>query len=118
MNAPAPKRCTDLDVRIGERIRARREVMRLTQTDVGNVLGISFQQFQKYEQGKNRISAANLQRVADLLGVAVASFYDEPGPAKAPPQLTSAEAWALVQKAAAEYREAVGREAGTLQVAA
>lgn len=114
----APKRCTDLDARIGERIRTRREAMRLTQTDLGRALGVSFQQLQKYEQGKNRIGAGRLQEVADLLGVPVASFYDEPGPVRVPPPPTVAEARAAQRAATEALEEAVRREAAAMQVAA
>jgi len=55
----------------------------MSQTDVANALGISFQQIQKYEKGTNRISASRLQQVANLLQVPVAFFFDgSPDPTK------------------------------------
>ncbi|WCS27278.1 helix-turn-helix domain-containing protein [Methylobacterium sp. NMS14P] len=109
--APAPKRTTDRDIRIGARIRARRELMRLSQTDLGNALGVSFQQVQKYELGTNRIGAGRLEEVAELLGAPVASFYDEPGPVRVPEPLSVAEARAAQRAATSALEEAVRREA-------
>ncbi|MCX4196698.1 helix-turn-helix domain-containing protein [Methylobacterium organophilum] len=118
VSATGPKRTTERDIRIGYRIKRAREAMRMSQTALADDLGITFQQLQKYERAKSRISAARLQDVANLLGVPVASFYDDPGPVRVPPEPTSAEAWALMQKAAAVFQEAVRREAAALQVAA
>lgn len=111
MTAPAPKRTTDRDARIGARIRARRELMSLSQTDLGRALGVSFQQLQKYEAGANRIGAGRLEEVAIFLGVPVASFYDESGPVRVPPLPTVAEARAAQRAATEALEEAVRREA-------
>ncbi|GAN49658.1 helix-turn-helix domain-containing protein [Methylobacterium radiotolerans] len=115
---PGPKTCTDLDVRIGDRVRIARQRARLTQSALAAALNISFQQIQKYEKGRNRFSASSLQRVADLLGVPVASFYDEPGPVRVPPPLSVAEARAAQRAATEALEEAVRREAAAMQVAA
>ena len=113
-----PKRATDRDVQIGSRIRAAREAAKVSQTELGNALGVSFQQLQKYESGSNRIGAARLEEVAIFLGVPVASFYDEPGPVRELPPLTVAEARAAQRAATEALEEAVRREAAALQVAA
>ncbi|MEE7491141.1 helix-turn-helix transcriptional regulator [Methylobacterium oryzae] len=115
---PGPKRCTDLDARIGGRIRIARERARMSQTSLGDALGISFQQVQKYEQGKNRIGAANLQRVADLLKVPVEAFFDGPAAIEAPPPPTVEQAWAEHRAATKALEDALQREAAALQVAA
>lgn len=118
MSAPGPKRTTDRDIRIGYRIRIAREAMRMSRSALADDLGITFQQLQKYERAKSRISAARLQDVANLLGVPVASFYDAPGPARVPPPLTVAEARAAQRAATEALEEAVRRETAALQVAA
>lgn len=65
----------DLDRLIGQNIRAHRLSSGLTQTELGRAIGISFQQVQKYEDGRNRISASRLYHVAEALGVPLATFF-------------------------------------------
>lgn len=64
------------DVEVGRRIRARRLECGLSQHELGEGLGVSFQQIQKYEKGVNRVSAGRLQRVGDVLKVPMTFFYD------------------------------------------
>lgn len=66
----------DIDLHLGKRLRARRRLLGLTQQQLALVVGVRFQQIQKYECGANRISASRLWRLAEVLGVAVAYFYD------------------------------------------
>lgn len=74
MNAVSRK--PDLtDQNVGERIRARRRQLRLSQTKLGDAIGVSFQQIQKYEKGTNRISASKLNQIGRVLGVAPGYFY-------------------------------------------
>ncbi|WP_273789330.1 helix-turn-helix domain-containing protein [Bartonella sp. ML70XJBT] len=63
------------DISIGKRIRHRRMSMRLSQKELGNSLGVSFQQVQKYEKGLNRVSAGRLLEIANLLEVPMSFFY-------------------------------------------
>jgi len=63
------------DAEIGQRVRALRLQRGLSQTELGNLISVTFQQVQKYEKGANRISAGRLQRVAEVLGVPVAYFF-------------------------------------------
>src|SRR5262245_57707382 len=65
------------DSEIAKRVRALRLQRGLSQTDLGDVLGVTFQQVQKYERGTNRISAGRLFRIADVLDVPVAFFYED-----------------------------------------
>lgn len=58
----------DENVKLGERIRKKRKAMHLTQRDLAKHLGISVQQMQKYESGRNRISAVNLLSIESLIG--------------------------------------------------
>lgn len=64
------------DVYVGARLREARILNRLTQTDLANRLGISFQQVQKYEKGTNRIGASRLFEMTGALGVSVSFFFE------------------------------------------
>ena len=64
----AVDRETLIERRIGERLRRRRIELGLTQEQVGQVIGVSYQQIQKFERGANRISAARLMLIAERLG--------------------------------------------------
>ena len=66
------------DAEIGQRVRALRLQRGLSQTELGNLISVTFQQVQKYEKGTNRISAGRLQRIAEVLGVPVAYFFAVP----------------------------------------
>src|SRR5216110_3888267 len=68
--APEPK-----DREVGQLIRAQRLVCRMSQTELANALGVTFQQVQKYEKGVNRVGAGRLARIADVLNVPVAFFF-------------------------------------------
>ena len=66
----------DVDLHLGRRLRSRRRLLGLTQQQLAIVVGVRFQQIQKYECGANRISAARLWRLAEVLEVPVGYFYD------------------------------------------
>lgn len=68
---------SDIDRRVGERIRRRRVLLGVTQDQLGDALGISYQQVQKYETGANRVSAGRLYQIAQTLETSVGSFFDE-----------------------------------------
>ncbi len=65
-----------IDVHVGSRVRLLRMTIGLSQERLGEKLGLTFQQIQKYEKGANRISASRLFRIAEVLDVPVASFFD------------------------------------------
>lgn len=65
-----------VDKHVGSRVRMRRLMLHVSQTRLGDALGITFQQIQKYEKGTNRISASRLQQIADVLKVPVSFFFD------------------------------------------
>lgn len=70
-----------IDVHVGQRIRRRRWMVGMTQQQLGEAVGIKFQQIQKYETGMNRVSASRLYEIAQALDVQVAFFFeavDEP----------------------------------------
>ncbi len=66
----------DIDVYLGKRLRRRRRLLGLTQQQLAGVVGVRFQQIQKYECGANRISAARLWQLSEALDVPVGYFYD------------------------------------------
>src|SRR5262245_9057127 len=63
------------DKHVGSRVRMRRMMLEMSQTKLGDMLGVTFQQIQKYETGKNRIGAGRLQEIARIFEVPVAFFY-------------------------------------------
>lgn len=69
------RRADSRDVETGTRIRERRLALGLSQTVLGKRIGVTFQQLQKYETGKNRLGASRLQRTAEALNVPVAYFF-------------------------------------------
>ncbi|MCJ2065883.1 helix-turn-helix transcriptional regulator [Methylobacterium sp. J-088] len=75
MTTKAPKSTTEADRTIGGRVTELRIARGLSQTALGDAIGVSFQQVQKYEKGRNRISAGRLQTIADLLKVPVETFF-------------------------------------------
>jgi transcriptional regulator with XRE-family HTH domain len=80
-----------VDVYVGARLRMRRVMLGMSQSKLGELLGVTFQQIQKYEKGVNRISASRLKQAAGVFGVDVDWFYDG-GPAEPAPKLGFAEA--------------------------
>ncbi len=69
------RRATPEDGEVGMRVRTRRLEQGFSQTDLGNLIGVTFQQVQKYEKGANRIGAGRLQRIAEALKVPVTFFF-------------------------------------------
>jgi transcriptional regulator with XRE-family HTH domain len=66
-----------VDRHVGNRVRMRRLLVGISQEKLGELLGITFQQVQKYEKGSNRVSASRLYQISRVLGVPVQYFYDE-----------------------------------------
>lgn len=73
---PSPKRITPADMHLGAKLRAARQFRYLSIDALGDKVGVTYQQIQKYETGKNRISAAMLFRFARELGVEPAWFFE------------------------------------------
>ena len=71
----AKRRATADDVAIGQKLRALRLDGGLSQSELGQRIGVTFQQLQKYEKGVNRVSAGRPARIAAALGVPVTAFY-------------------------------------------
>ena len=71
MKTPDP-----VDVYVGDRVRQRRKLLGLSQEELGTLIGLTFQQVQKYERGFNRVSASKLFQIARALKTRVAYFFD------------------------------------------
>src|SRR5690606_22263526 len=70
------KKPNPIDVHVGGRIRMRRNAVAMSQEKLGEKLGITFQQVQKYEKGTNRVGASRLQDIASVLSVPPAFFFE------------------------------------------
>lgn len=66
-----------VDVHVGARVRQRRSLLGMSQTGLGDAVGLTFQQIQKYERGSNRIGSSRLYEFAKVLDVPVSYFFDE-----------------------------------------
>lgn len=78
MEKPSP-----IDVHVGARVRLRRTLLGMSQERLGEAIGLTFQQIQKYERGANRIGASRLYDLSRVLDVPVAFFFDEMAPVAA-----------------------------------
>jgi transcriptional regulator with XRE-family HTH domain len=67
---------TEVDKHVGARLRLRRSVIDMSQSDLGKELGVTFQQVQKYERGTNRVGASRLFNLANVLGVPIEYFFE------------------------------------------
>ena len=103
MSARSPNKT---DIYIGKRIKMQRLTRGLSQTDVANRLGITFQQIQKYERGLNRVGAGRLQEIANLFRVTPAFFFED-GPRHKPGQ--SEEASETTELLANKYNLALAQ---------
>jgi len=72
IDTPSP-----VDVHVGSRVRLRRTLLGMSQEKLGNAIGLTFQQVQKYERGANRIGASRLFDLSRVLDVPVAFFFEE-----------------------------------------
>jgi transcriptional regulator with XRE-family HTH domain len=71
IKSPSP-----VDRHVGSRVRLRRTLLGMSQERLGEILGVTFQQIQKYEKGINRIGAGRLQAIGSALGVPITFFYE------------------------------------------
>jgi transcriptional regulator with XRE-family HTH domain len=86
------KAASPVDRYVGSRVRLRRITVGMSQERLGEALGVTFQQVQKYEKGMNRISMSRMQRIAQVLGVPVSYFLEgAPRDENAPQQFGFAE---------------------------
>lgn len=73
------KQANPVDIQVGTRVRIRRMLIGMSQERLGELLGLTFQQVQKYEKGVNRIGAGRLFDVSRILGVPIDYFYEGVG---------------------------------------
>ncbi len=66
-----------VDVHVGGRVRQRRLLLGMSQTNLGDALGLTFQQVQKYERGTNRIGSSRIFHLSQILGVSIEFFFDD-----------------------------------------
>ena len=79
----AQKSPNPTDRHVGSRVCMRRKMLSMSQTELADAVGVTFQQIQKYEKGTNRISASRLQQIARFLQVPISFFFEDPrGPSK------------------------------------
>jgi transcriptional regulator with XRE-family HTH domain len=99
------KKSTDqIDKYVGSRVRMRRMMLEMSQTELGDSLGLTFQQVQKYEKGTNRIGASRIHQLSQILQVPISFFFDgapiagrAPPPAYVPDFLCSSDGLRLAQ---------------------
>src|SRR6185436_11333641 len=72
----AKKAPNPIDKHVGSRVRMRRMMLGMSQEKLGDALGLTFQQVQKYEKGTNRIGASRLQQISLILQVSVSFFFE------------------------------------------
>src|SRR5262245_48481625 len=87
---PRKKAPNPIDQHVGSRVRMRRLMLAMSQEKLGDALGLTFQQVQKYEKGTNRIGASRLQQISHILQVPVAFFFEGAPNALAPQGFGSA----------------------------
>ena len=66
-----------IDIHVGSRVRLRRTLLGMSQEKLGNALGLTFQQIQKYERGANRIGSSRLYRLSKIMDIPVSFFFEE-----------------------------------------
>ena len=74
-----PRSAGNGDIIMGQRLRMRRTEQKMSQAELGDKLGVSFQQIQKYEKGVNRIGGVRLGKISEVLQVPVSYFYESNG---------------------------------------
>ena len=72
----SPRSSNAIDEFIGARMRERRQALGISQADLGKILGVSYQQIQKYEIGQNRVSAGRLFDICKALNVSLSSMFE------------------------------------------
>jgi transcriptional regulator with XRE-family HTH domain len=72
----AKKAPNPIDKHVGSRVRMRRMMLGMSQEKLGNNLGLTFQQVQKYEKGTNRVGSGRLLKISGILGVKITDFFE------------------------------------------
>lgn len=99
---------SDVDKHVGKRLKIRRNLMGLSQDELAQEIGVTFQQVQKYEHGTNRISSGRLYEFADILNVPINFFFEGiPGSASELGMVSDNEQDAFQQKNMLEDKETI-----------
>jgi transcriptional regulator with XRE-family HTH domain len=93
-----------IDIHVGSRVRLRRTLLGMSQEKLGEAIGLTFQQVQKYERGANRIGASRLYDLSRVLDVAVSYFFDDITPVTA--SAAEARLGGIVEEPASPAQEA------------
>ncbi len=104
MAEPSESRPSPIDMHVGARIRLRRTLMGMSQERLGDALGLTFQQVQKYERGVNRVGASRLFDLSRILDVPISFFFDN-----MPEPLAASAAGGQPQRARVRLRGGAGR---------
>jgi transcriptional regulator with XRE-family HTH domain len=109
------RQISDADIVIGERIKAQRNLIEMSQDDLGQALGVSFQQIQKYEKGINRISSGRLTELATTLQCSVTDLVGgaDKTSAKSTPSLVTSPRRKVLQSSTRWRKSQVRRSGGT-----
>lgn len=91
------KPANHVDVEVGLRIKQRRKALSISQEKLGEALGVSFQQIQKYEKGTNRVSVSSLKTIAEFLGTNPIFFYGDEKPVQQPGFAESGDGFDVVK---------------------
>jgi transcriptional regulator with XRE-family HTH domain len=91
-----PRGPNPIDIHVGSRVRLRRQLMKMSQEKLGDELGVTFQQVQKYERGANRVGASRLYRMSRVLDVPVQFFFEGLGDKSAATGLAEGDQTPLV----------------------
>jgi transcriptional regulator with XRE-family HTH domain len=92
------KKPNPIDIHVGSRIRLRRTMLGMSQEKLGESLGITFQQIQKYEKGTTRVGASRLQNISSILNVPVSFFFED-----APGESSSSGSSGLAEASSSNY---------------
>lgn len=87
-----------VDVHVGKRVRLRRTLLGMSQEKLGEAIGLTFQQVQKYERGTNRIGSSRLYQLSQVLDIPVSYFFDD-----LPPDVTGRQATGMADAAPVAY---------------
>jgi transcriptional regulator with XRE-family HTH domain len=96
LQLPRKKAPNPTDQHVGSRVRMRRMMLAMSQVKLGDALGLTFQQVQKYEKGTNRIGASRLQQISYILQVPV-TFFFEGAPTASTPHGSNGSALSMAQ---------------------
>lgn len=114
MMKPIKKEPQPMDRHVGARIRSRRIMLDMSQEKLGDALGLTFQQVQKYEKGTNRVGASRLAQIATILKCEVAWFFKGADETPLPPNASRADVRAAAAIDTAIQRTTASRQGVTL----